>query len=79
MGERDDLVNVRLTKAGAEHARGGPVQICGGNYEFRLEPGKSLQVTRGELTEILSRYPTPDGKMMFEIHESAPALPGKEK
>ena len=54
MGEREDLVQVKLSAKGEEIC-GGQLTIAGGKYHFTFLPGEAQQVTRAEWTQILCR------------------------
>jgi len=60
---REDMVRVKLTKAGETL---GGVGLRGEGYEFMLTPGKTLEVSIGDWTERLSRV-RQDGAELVEL------------
>jgi hypothetical protein len=64
---REDFVNVRLTKFGAERAAGGSVQVHAGNHSFVFEPGEVKLVTRAFDWNRVLKNEHFNGHQMFEI------------
>lgn len=63
---RPDWVKVQLSKKGLEIAGGGVLRVVTGHFEFELEPGQTLEVTKAEWNVAL-KHQVRDGEPLAEI------------